>query len=118
MQLKHLGYQSDCAANGEEVLAALERQPYDVVLMDIQMPIMDGITATREICKRWPVKRRPRIVGMTGNVLPEVRQECELAGMNDYVPKPVTAEALVAALSRCTTLAEAAQTPGNLSKPI
>jgi signal transduction histidine kinase len=110
MQLEHLGYQSDCAANGEEVLAALERQSYDVVFMDIQMPIMDGITATREICKRWPVNRRPRIVGMTGNVLPEVQLECELAGMRDYVAKPVTAEALVAALSRCTALAEGTQT--------
>jgi CheY-like chemotaxis protein len=105
MLLEHLGYQSDCAANGEEVLAALERQHYDVVLMDIQMPIMDGITTTREICQRWSIERRPRIVGMTGNVLSEVRLECELAGMSDYVPKPVTAEALVAALSRCQVLA-------------
>lgn len=101
MLLEHLGYQADCAANGEEVLAALERQRYDVVFMDLQMPVMDGITATRELCQRWSIEQRPRIVGMTGNVLPEVKLECELAGMNDYVPKPVTAEALVAALSRC-----------------
>jgi signal transduction histidine kinase/BarA-like signal transduction histidine kinase len=123
MQLEHLGYQSDCAANGEEVLAALERQPYDVVLMDIQMPVMDGITATREICKRWTLNRRPRIVGMTGNVLPEVQLECELAGMSDYVAKPVTAEALVAALSRCTPLSQTAETlraerRGDRRKPI
>jgi signal transduction histidine kinase len=110
MQLEHLGYQADSAANGEEVLAALERQQYDVVFMDIQMPIMDGITATREICKRWPIAKRPRIVGMTGNVLPEVQLECELAGMKDYVAKPVTADALVAALSRCYALAEASDT--------
>jgi CheY-like chemotaxis protein len=101
MLLEHLGYQADCAANGEEVLAALKRQHYDVVFMDVQMPVMDGISATRELCGRYAVGSRPRIVGMTGNVLPEVRQECELAGMNDYVAKPVTAEALVAALSRC-----------------
>jgi signal transduction histidine kinase len=101
MLLERLGYASDCAANGEEVLAALERQPYDVVFMDVQMPIMDGITATREICRRLPAAKRPRIVGMTGNVLPEVQLECRLAGMDDYVPKPVTAEVLVAALSRC-----------------
>ncbi|MGB8700386.1 MAG: response regulator, partial [Thermosynechococcaceae cyanobacterium] len=106
MLLEHLGYRSSCAGNGEEVLAALERQHYDVVFMDIRMPVMDGIAATRELCRRWPNDRRPRIVGMTGNVLPEVRQECELAGMNDYVPKPVTAEALVAALSRCEVVAE------------
>jgi CheY-like chemotaxis protein len=68
------------------------------------MPIMDGITTTREVCRRWPLANRPRIVGMTGNVLPEVRMECELAGMNDYVPKPVTAVALVSALSRCEVI--------------
>ncbi len=101
MLLEHLGYQADCAANGEEVLIAFDRQNYDVVFMDLQMPVMDGLTATRELCRRLPIGRRPRIVGMTGNVLSEVRLECELAGMNDYVPKPVTAEALVAALSRC-----------------
>ncbi len=101
MLLEHLGYQCDCAANGEEVLAALERQHYDVVFMDIQMPVMDGIAATRELCRQLPIGKRPRIVGMTGNVLTEVRLECESAGMNDYVSKPVTTEDLVAALSRC-----------------
>lgn len=104
MLLEHLGYQSSFASNGEEVLTALEHQHYDVVFMDIRMPVMDGIAATQEVCRRWPIDRRPRIVGMTGNVLPEVRHECELAGMNDYVPKPVTAEALVAALSRCESV--------------
>jgi signal transduction histidine kinase len=100
MLLEHLGYQCDCADNGEEVLAALERQHYDLVFMDVQMPIMDGIEATRLLCQRMPLGVRPHIVGMTGNVLPAVRSQCEAAGMNDYVPKPVTAEALVAALSR------------------
>jgi signal transduction histidine kinase len=104
MLLEHLGYRSSFAANGEEVLEALERQHYDVVFMDVRMPIMDGITTTREVCRRWPLANRPRIVGMTGNVLPEVRMECELAGMNDYVPKPVTAVALVSALSRCEVI--------------
>jgi CheY-like chemotaxis protein len=110
MLLDRLGYQSDCVANGEEVLAAIERQHYDVVFMDVQMPIMDGISATRELCRRLPIASRPRIVGMTGNVLPEVRLECQLAGMNDYVPKPVTAEALVTALSQCVPLTELADT--------
>jgi CheY-like chemotaxis protein len=85
----------------------LDRQHYDVVLMDVQMPIMDGITATRELCQRLPIDRRPRIVGMTGNVLPAVKLACKSAGMNDYVSKPVTAEALVAALLRCEPLAHA-----------
>jgi CheY-like chemotaxis protein len=83
MLLEHLGYQADYAANGKEVLAALERQPYDVVFMDVQMPIMDGISATRELCGRYAVNSRPRIVGMMGNALPEVRLECERAGMNE-----------------------------------
>ncbi len=106
--LKHLGYKADCAANGVEVLAALERQHYDVIFMDIQMPIMDGIEATRELCRRLPLDCRPQIVGMTGNVLPEVRLECELAGMSDYITKPVRAEDLVAALSRCQPIANKA----------
>jgi signal transduction histidine kinase len=110
--LEHLGYQCDCAANGAEVLAALERQHYDVVFMDVQMPVMDGITATRELCQRWPIGSRPRIVGMTGNVLPAVQLECESAGMNDYVSKPVTPEALVAALSQCKPLARTGEVKG------
>jgi signal transduction histidine kinase len=107
MLLQHLGYDCDCVADGQEVLAALERQPYDVVLMDVQMPVMDGIVATRELCRRWPVGKRPRIVGMTGNVLPAVQLECQSAGMSAYVSKPVTAADLVAALSRCEPLAAA-----------
>jgi signal transduction histidine kinase/ActR/RegA family two-component response regulator len=109
MLLEHLGYQCDCAANGEEVLAALERQPYDVVLMDVQMPVMDGIVATRELRRRLPSGRCPRIVGMTGNVLPAVQLACESAGMNDYVSKPVTVTALVTALSRCEPLARSVE---------
>jgi signal transduction histidine kinase len=104
MLLEHLGYQCDCVADGEEVLAALERQHYDVVFMDVQMPVMDGIAATRALCQRLPIERRPRIVGMTGHVLPTVKSECAAAGMDDHVSKPVTADALVAALSRCQPL--------------
>ena len=69
LMLERLGYRADLAANGLEVLEALERQPYDVVLMDMQMPEMDGLDATRRILQRWPAGPRPRIIAMTANVM-------------------------------------------------
>ncbi len=102
LMLSRLGYRADVAANGLEVLAALERQPYDVVLMDMQMPEMDGLEASRRVRARWPGGQGPRIVAMTANVTPEDRRACEEAGMDDYLAKPVRVEALVKALRRCT----------------
>ncbi len=98
--LERLGYTADVAGNGLEALAALERHPYDVVLMDVQMPELDGLDATRRICERWPEESRPHIVAMTANALPEDREACFAAGMNDYVAKPIRAEELAAALKR------------------
>jgi CheY-like chemotaxis protein/HPt (histidine-containing phosphotransfer) domain-containing protein len=98
--LERLGYGADVATNGLEAIEALERQPYDVVLMDVQMPELDGLDATRRICERWPAERRPHIIAMTANALPEDREACFAAGMNDYVAKPIRAEELVAALKR------------------
>jgi PAS domain S-box-containing protein len=102
--LERLGYSADVAANGLEALAALERQPYDVVLMDVQMPELDGLDATRRICERWPPESRPHIVAMTANALPEDREACFAAGMNDYVAKPIRADELAAALKRTRPL--------------
>jgi len=102
--LERLGYGADVATNGLEALAALERQPYDVVLMDVQMPELDGLDATRQICERWPAENRPHIIAMTANALPEDREACFAAGMNDYVAKPIRAEELVAALKRAKPL--------------
>ncbi len=99
--LERLGYRADVAADGVEVLRALERQPYDVVFMDVQMPEMDGLEATRQICERWEAGRRPRIIAMTANALAEDREACLEAGMDDYLAKPIRVEELVAALSRC-----------------
>jgi CheY-like chemotaxis protein len=94
------------AANGLEAIEALERQPYDVILMDVQMPELDGLDATRQICERWPEESRPAIVAMTANALPEDREACFAAGMNDYVAKPIRAGELVAALKRVRPLAD------------
>ncbi|HLK12829.1 MAG TPA: response regulator [Candidatus Binatia bacterium] len=99
--LERMGYRADVAANGVEVLDALARQSYDVVLMDVQMPEMDGLAATRAIRERYPRPAGPRVVGMTANAMQGDREACLGAGMDDYVPKPVRTEDLVAALERC-----------------
>lgn len=97
--LEHLGYQADAVANGLEVLQALERQPYDAVLMDVQMPEMDGLEATRRI-RAAPAGRQPYIIAMTAHAMKGDREECMAAGMNDYVSKPVRMEELQIALTR------------------
>ncbi len=99
--LSKLGYRSDVAANGFEVLQALERQHYDVVLMDVQMPEMDGLEATRMIRQRWSDGETPVIIAMTASALKGDREACLAAGMDDYVSKPVKIEMLRAALEAC-----------------
>jgi CheY-like chemotaxis protein len=96
--LERLGYRADVAANGLEVIHALERLPYDVVLMDIQMPDMDGLESTRRI--RALPGRGPYIIAMTAHAMKGDREDCLSAGMNDYVSKPVRIEELQAALMR------------------
>jgi len=83
------------------VLESLERQHYDVVLMDVQMPEMDGEEATRQIHKRWPDGGRPWIVAMTAHALSGDRERYLGAGMDDYISKPVRVEELAEALERC-----------------
>ncbi len=98
--LSQMGYRADVAANGLEVLQAVERQPYDVILMDVQMPEMDGLEATRQICARIPASQRPHIIAMTANALQGDREMCLAAGMDDYLSKPIRVEELVSALGR------------------
>ncbi len=93
--LQRLGYGADVANNGLEALSSLRRQDYDLVFMDVQMPEMDGLQATRSICKEWLPPKRPWIVAMTANAMQGDREECLNAGMNDYVSKPVRIEALM-----------------------
>ncbi len=96
--LSLMGYRADVAGNGKEAMQALERQPYDLVLMDVQMPEMDGLEATRLICARWKQSERPRIVAMTASAMQGDREACLEAGMDDYLSKPIRVEELVRAL--------------------
>jgi CheY-like chemotaxis protein len=98
--LSQMGYRADVAGNGLEAIQAIERQKYDLVLMDVQMPEMDGLEASRQICSHWPRGERPRIVAMTANAMQGDRERCLEAGMDDYVSKPVRVEELINALDR------------------
>jgi PAS domain S-box-containing protein len=92
--LERMGYRADVVANGLEVLEALQRQRYDMILMDVQMPEMDGLEASRAIHEGWEAWQRPRIVAMTANAMQGDREECLAAGMDDYLTKPIEIEAL------------------------
>ena len=96
--LQQMGYRADVAGNGIEAIECVARQRYDVVLMDVQMPEMDGLEASRRIVARWKSEERPRIVAMTANAMQGDREECLAAGMDDYVTKPFRVDALVTAL--------------------
>ena len=96
--LKRIGYQADVAANGFEVLQALERQPYDVVLMDVQMPEMDGFEATRRIRSSGS---KICIIAMTAHALNGDKRACLDVGMDEYVSKPIRMEELQKVLERC-----------------
>jgi CheY-like chemotaxis protein len=109
-----MGYRADVAGNGLEVLEALRRQPYHVVLMDVQMPEMDGLAATRCICQEWPLSQRPRIIAMTANAMLGDRELCLEAGMDDYISKPIRVEELVSALSKCQEELEVESSPNGL----
>ena len=104
--LQRMGYRADVVGNGQEALQALARQSYDVVLMDVQMPEMDGLSATRAICDRYSVAERPYIIAMTANAMQGDRDRCLAAGMNDYVSKPIHVPQLVDALSKCPSQAK------------
>ncbi len=100
--LQKMGYQIDIVNNGAEAIKSLEEIPYDVILMDIHMPVMDGFETTRAIYKKWKKEDRPRIIAMTANVMKGDRELCMDAGMDDYVAKPIRVEELVKSLQQCT----------------
>jgi signal transduction histidine kinase/DNA-binding response OmpR family regulator len=98
--LARMGYRADVAGNGLEAVDALERQPYDLVFMDMQMPEMDGLEATAQIRRRLSRDGRPRIIALTANATPEDRDRCLGVGMNDYLSKPVQIPELVKVIER------------------
>ncbi|MDR3575906.1 MAG: response regulator [Anaerolineaceae bacterium] len=109
--LDRLGYRSDLAANGLEVLQAMHRQDYDLILMDIQMPEMDGIETTRQIRSNWPQAKQPRIIALTAYAQVTDRQKFLDGGMDDYLSKPVNISELIRILQEC-------RSPGGSPTPI
>jgi CheY-like chemotaxis protein/HPt (histidine-containing phosphotransfer) domain-containing protein len=100
MLLTRMGYRPDVAGNGAEVLEAVRARPYDLVLMDVRMPEMDGITATKRIRAELPPERQPHIVAMTANAMAEDREACRAAGMDDFLSKPIRVAELTRVLRR------------------
>jgi CheY-like chemotaxis protein len=101
--LERMGYRPDVASNGLEVLEAVHRQHYDVVLMDVQMPELDGLEASRRIISEFDALKRPRLVALTANALQGDKQVCLEAGMDDYLAKPLDLVLLRDALLRCVS---------------
>jgi CheY-like chemotaxis protein/HPt (histidine-containing phosphotransfer) domain-containing protein len=120
--LERMGYRADVAANGLEVLEAVRRQRYDVILMDVQMPEMDGLEATRAIHQSVDAEQRPRIIAMTANAMQGDREECLAVGMDDYLTKPIQVQALQQALERAGEWVRRRttplQAPHSLSEPV
>ena len=98
--LQRLGYTVDVANNGLEVLALLNQKIYDVILMDLQMPELDGVTTAQRIYQNFPPEQQPWMIAMTANVMQGIIQECYAAGLKDYISKPVQLPILAAALRR------------------
>jgi CheY-like chemotaxis protein len=96
--LDEMAYKADLAENGREVITMLRKKPYHVIFMDMQMPEMDGLEATRRIREEFPADRQPVIIAMTANAMDSGKQECLDAGMNDYISKPILPETVEAAL--------------------
>ncbi len=105
--LERIGYSTQVVENGALALEAIERETFDVVLMDLQMPELDGIGATRKLRERHPGEaERPRVIALTANVLEEERTACLQAGMDDFLGKPLAVPALIQALEKCVRRAD------------
>ncbi|MFB3763611.1 MAG: response regulator [Methanotrichaceae archaeon] len=108
LMLDRLGYKADIALNGQEVLRALEMKPYDLVLMDIVMPKMDGLEAARKIREHW--KDWPKIIAFTAYLLPDILEKCTEAGMDGYLAKPVRLNEMQAMLKHFDFIASVKRT--------
>jgi CheY-like chemotaxis protein len=102
--LTRLGYRADLASNGHEVIAAVRRQTYEVILMDVAMPEMDGLEATRRIRSTKSDTERPWIIALTANAMQGDRELCLAAGMDDYIRKPIKLSELAAALQQARAI--------------
>jgi CheY-like chemotaxis protein len=102
MLLQRLGYSVvDIANHGQEAVEMVARSQYDIIFMDLQMPVMGGIDATREIRGNFLLKQQPAIIAMTGHALTGVREACREAGMNDFLAKPVSLDDFRRSIPRC-----------------
>ncbi len=110
--LERIGFSADVANNGLEALDALEQKKYDIILMDMQMPEMDGLEATRRIVEKYDESIRPYIIALTANAMQGDRERCIAAGMNDYISKPIRMEDLHEAFDRCPVKAGAEEEAG------
>ena len=111
-QLQILGHQADCAANGAQALEMLSKYPYDLVLMDCQMPVIDGYSATQELRRSEGSEHHTVVIALTANAMPADREQCLSAGMDDYISKPVSLDALQAVLQRWGSAREKAGAEG------
>ena len=106
-----LGYTVDFVGNGQEAVQAIQRQVYDAAFLDMQMPVMSGLEAAQQIVQRWPKDARPRLIAFTGSVSEEDRRTAEQAGMEGFLPKPMTLALLEAAIRGCKRLARESPAP-------
>jgi len=100
--LKRLGYHAETASDGREAVNAVAASPYDIVLMDVHMPVLDGLEATAEIRKLDLAWQQPTIVAMTAAAMADDERRCRVAGMDDYIPKPIKLRTLQETLERVT----------------
>ncbi|MEM7031334.1 MAG: response regulator [Chloroflexota bacterium] len=115
--LKKLGYQADVAANGLEVLEALKRQSYNLILMDIHMPEMDGLTTTKHIRQAWPTDQQPTIIALTADAMAQQRAAYLAEGMDAFLSKPLRISELKAALEQTPVAPTVAKQTTQLSPP-
>jgi PAS domain S-box-containing protein len=113
--LRKLGYRADLAGTGREVIQALEDQPYEVVLLDMQLPDVDGLEVARFICRSWPRQERPYLIAVTANAMQGDREQCLDAGMDDYISKPLRLEELSSAIGKSCSHIDRAQSVAGLT---
>jgi two-component system, sensor histidine kinase and response regulator len=118
LMLQRLGYQADVADNGLEALEALQCQLYDVVLLDVQMPEMDGLEVARWVCQQRQPNQRPYLIAITAHTVQGDRERCLSAGMDRYLSKPLRLQVLAQELSQCKPLPPSATPLGTVPQEV